>query len=255
MEIVEHKVKTLSEFVDYINLCSKKEYTQFSNFDRILYRGHANKEWNCLPKLFRNAKWFNNEKTIINEIIRRCPIEFEVLSAFEKLVKMQHFGAPTRLLDFTGNPLIALYFACDDNTQLDKDGVVMVCSFPVFWEKQIPVEGVLKDVFPDFNNMFISINQENLSPLINSSNTLGLSVELKNERIRNQDGYFVLYTYHGEYTKIFNPLEENNCIQERLIIPSECKRSILQELSRCGINRAFVYPELENQIIDILNRL
>ena len=44
MEIVEHKVKTLSEFVDYINLCSKKEYTQFSNFDRILYRGHANKE-------------------------------------------------------------------------------------------------------------------------------------------------------------------------------------------------------------------
>ncbi len=51
-------------------------------------------------KLFRKQEWYENEKIIVNEIIRRCPNEFEGLSAFEKLVKMQHYGAPTRLLDF-----------------------------------------------------------------------------------------------------------------------------------------------------------
>ena len=46
---------------------------------------------------------FENEKNIIDEILRRCPNDFEGLDAFEKLVKMQHYGTPTRLLDFTGN--------------------------------------------------------------------------------------------------------------------------------------------------------
>lgn len=48
------------------------------------------------------------------------------LSALEILATLQHFGASTRLLDFTENALVALWFAC--NGDFDRDGVVVAVS-------------------------------------------------------------------------------------------------------------------------------
>lgn len=46
-------------------------------------------------------------------------------------------------------------------------------------------------------------------------------------------------------------LSLNPFIKENIVIPKECKADILRELNDYGINRAFVYPELENQIKEI----
>ena len=45
------------------------------------------------------------------------------------LVRMQHYDLPTRLLDITTNPLIALYFACADG--VDYDGEVIIFQLPL----------------------------------------------------------------------------------------------------------------------------
>ena len=45
------------------------------------------------------------------------PDEFRNLNNCEKLTKLQHFGCPTRFLDITTNPLVALYFACKGNPE------------------------------------------------------------------------------------------------------------------------------------------
>ena len=54
----------------------------------------------------------------------RCPAPFAGRRYLEKLTYMQHYGAPTRLLDITANPLVALYFACA--AEPDCDGKVIV---------------------------------------------------------------------------------------------------------------------------------
>ena len=91
---MDKTIQSLGEFIAYIQECKNKDYPSIATderSDKILYRGHANKLWRCFPKLFRKQEWYENEKIIVNEIIRRCPNEFEGLSAFEKLVKMQHY--------------------------------------------------------------------------------------------------------------------------------------------------------------------
>ena len=67
------------------------------------------------------------EDKFYKEILCTCPNEFDDCeTTFDRLVKMQHYSLPTRLLDITTNPLVVLYFA----SQVDeKDGKIYVFSF------------------------------------------------------------------------------------------------------------------------------
>ena len=82
----------------------------------IFYRGQSDKKYGLLPSIYREETLIQNEDKIFRDIIAQCPTDFKgSTSAFEKLVKMQHYSLPTRLLDITTNPLVAMYFACDDD--------------------------------------------------------------------------------------------------------------------------------------------
>lgn len=79
----------------------------------IYYRGQL-LWWSLLPSLFRSSEWVKNEPSLNANIICSRPNDFlDCHSTFDKLVKLKHFEQPSRLMDITSNPLIALYFACD----------------------------------------------------------------------------------------------------------------------------------------------
>lgn len=68
------------------------------------------------PSIFRDFGWIRSEDVFINECLSRNPRDFSGdKTTFDVLVRMQHYGVPTRLLDITKNPLVALYFSIRSN--------------------------------------------------------------------------------------------------------------------------------------------
>lgn len=69
-----------------------------------------------------------NEDRLCKELLIAHYDEFQSDQyCFDRLVRMQHYGLPTRLLDISGNPLIALFFACDGALdQRDSEGEVII---------------------------------------------------------------------------------------------------------------------------------
>ena len=74
--------------------------------------------------------YIENEDKIYRETIAKVPYDFNGKNTIESLVLMQHYGIPTQILDLTTNPLVALYFACDDDKNKDADGEVIIFDIP-----------------------------------------------------------------------------------------------------------------------------
>ncbi|MEO3714090.1 FRG domain-containing protein [Roseateles flavus] len=99
----------------------------------VFYRGHSNRtKYRLEPSIFRKDKdgnfiYRDAEDRMYRELLVSNSMDFPGdVYTLDRLVRMQHYSLPTRLLDITSNPLIALYFACKSN--LSEDGEVIVFS-------------------------------------------------------------------------------------------------------------------------------
>ena len=149
-KIGEYFIRSVEEYIAVIN---ELIYKQNEGCNVLwFYRGEREDNWHFEPSVFRKnfSKW---EKRFFEEAHTRMPQEFESLTNIDRLAKMQHYRWPTRLLDFSTNPLYALYFACEDiilkkqnHLTHDKSGRVYVIS------RKFRSENKEKDVILSYNS-------------------------------------------------------------------------------------------------------
>ena len=127
-------IKNLADFINEINDIDIKNEPMKN---RLLFRGHSNKEYELMPNIGRrfSKTWVNSlltvERRLIETVQRRFPLVFPNMEyPVLLLAKLQHYGIPTRMMDLTENALVALYFACKNTTENGepKDGEVICFS-------------------------------------------------------------------------------------------------------------------------------
>jgi hypothetical protein len=229
----------------------------------LLYRGQADKDYELTPSIFRNGL-LPSEHTIIQKLLSVAADDFaEVKSHFERLVKMQHYGSPTRLLDITSNPLVALYFACAKCADKDGEVIVFYDYLHNHGELDVRVMSALAEYRGKSEQGMRTFLTENgfEAAKISTSDILSkpyLLVEppMNNERIKRQRGAFAVVGIRkdkcGFEKECHNLrdlviLKENEGIGRSIIVPKANKEKLLSELDVIGINKAFLFPELEHQ--------
>lgn len=116
-------IKNLSEYIQLVTTISAVNKDDLPG-ETVVFRGIADSNYELLPGLARlNNLREDTEKELINDFLTHRPDAFSGLVDFDILAKMQHYGLPTRLLDFSINPLVALYFACE--SKKSKDGRIL----------------------------------------------------------------------------------------------------------------------------------
>lgn len=101
-----HNIRTVSNYIEEIEqLINNKNHNYY-------FRGQDDAFSNTLPSIFRSRKLLDNEDNMFNDFLMTDPQLFEKCRTnFERMALMEHYHLPTRLLDVTTNPLIALFFA------------------------------------------------------------------------------------------------------------------------------------------------
>jgi hypothetical protein len=228
----------------------------------LFYRGQSDKDFLLTPYVFRKGL-LPKEHLLIQNLLLNSPDEFSgAENSLERLIKMQHYGLPTRLLDVTMNPLVALFFACNESK--GKDGEIFVFYDYMKRPNDFTARCIiaLTEYYGSSERQMLGFLTERgiTNPELGNLTKLPyvpIEVPRSNERIKRQHGAFMLFGIHGEedgnpYQKInfdLKPLLTKNSegISHSLVIPHEHKDQLLKELDALGINHAFLFPELEHQ--------
>ena len=212
----------VASFTDFI-----KHTDIFDLFvELVVFRGQP-VEGNLLPDLVRQEPTKNplpKERKIYQQLrlLGAALLSNAEATHRDLMVLAQHFGLKTRLLDWSTNPLVALWFACADKSQGD--------AFVYALEADLHMDADPYAVGPKG-----LVETRVFQPRFN------------NPRIIAQQGWFTLHQYSAK-DKRFVSIERNAKMRNQLHefrIPAENRPDILRSLDRHGINARTLYPDLQ----------
>jgi hypothetical protein len=189
----------------------------------MIFRGVPRSIYGLEPSIARvsaqtdEARYAYEEQLLEDFQERAFPhLRNEPKNSLEWLTLAQHYGIPTRLLDWTSNPLVALFFAIEKDDEFD--GAI----YKLIQSRWITGAEDAFDITEEF----------------------GIRPKHTDIRFINQAGAFTIHPTHS----VQFPTEHI----AKYIVPSEKKADFRWELAKYGIRPSFIYPGLDGLARDII---
>ena len=234
-------MEPVAEIADIAGLVSVlKEHESSSEY---WYRGHENVDWKLLPRLAREEDGLKREIDVIARFKQNASLLLQPLptNEWEWLTVMQHYRAPTRLLDWTESPLVALYFAVEDISEMD--GALWMLD-PTSLNRASRLSFPYERYIPSFDDEIIqnylpSVLQQDRGSawdpvaFIGPRNTPRMQAQL------------------GVFTVIHRDAIPVECVGSKdhvrkIRIPAGAKCTLRNELSLLAMNKFQLFPDLQS---------
>ncbi len=199
------------------------------------------KNINCCQKV---------EPHLLKNFMKYSREDYPSYSKWQWLALAQHHGLPTRLLDWTFSPFVALHFATADSKKFDCDGAVWLVNFEKV-HKELPTE-IYSQFDKEGSYVFtvtslskIAKDLETFDKIDNKGKPFALFFEPPSldERIVNQSA---LHSIISSPTMRFDELlEQHPSWYKRIIIPKQLKAEIRDKLDQANITERVLFPGLD----------
>ena len=219
----EYKEYNVKNFTEYLDIILRIPIDQFT-----LYRGQPIDK-TLLPKIARYnvPDVARVEREMLEDFQRRSLhlIDSQPGNQWDWLALAQHHGMATRLIDWSENPLIALWFSISTASE-------MWTEYSVVWGFNVPPEDII-----------------NASESIDPFNVSDTRVFKPNHIVKRISAQFAWFTVHQQNEeKKFIPFEKNNQYGKKLfkiVIQKSCFAECRNRLHNFGINSAMMYPDID----------
>lgn len=233
---IERSVEKLSEFFEVVDSFMTRD-------EKFWFRGHGDCAWKLAPSALRPRRREDRDTALalVDEFRRYAVIKIPNPPAPDEHMQWvqlaQHYGLPTRLLDWTENAVVALYFSCTQEPA--SDGIVMVFNPIDLNRKNKQVGARILDAHRD-QALILKYLRLSGATKANGSPPLAVHPIRNSERVVLQQGVFTLFGTRPEL--------DSTHVSSLIGIPvlRECKEQLLMQLERIGVHEMSLFPEIEH---------
>ena len=285
-EMMEKQINNVVDYLNYIEILNQ-EYSATPLLNnpinsQFLFRGMENSSYSLLPSIFRKVKTkqpygeienykylaLNKEIDILKNFIQEASTYiYNLNSVSQKFVRWlelaQHYGVPTRLLDWSNNPLVALYFACESNSQ--EEAIVWILhrgnyvKYISKEENRVNNKKKIEELIEELLSESDVKEQETIMPKfpliytpyyfdnrMSAQGSWFMAWGTKNDALENMVEEYILYefTRQRKQTYVYTGKSKKKFLF-RFLIPKSNKQSIMRQLDHIGINAKTLFPGLD----------
>ena len=244
--MMENKIRSIGAFIDWM-----AQLPLDNNEGPYAYRGFRDHAWSPQSSLYREIvqdgenpnKYMAYKRKMEALLLGARERDFDRssdmmgLSDLQLMVDLQHNHARTMLIDFSRNPLVALWFACAHDDADGKHGRVLAIDTSQFLFKDVTVSALTTMTLEYCMQLsYVERSQNDDALQATEPKWYMWKGQYLTERTRAQDSLFV-----------FSWPEDPEALQsygQSILVDRHCKQDILEQLDHCfGIEAAKLFPD------------